>query len=236
VGLFTEAAKRNHLGLLFEPAMDEAGTLVSSRRGSGNFSVIVRGRSAHAGRDISKGRNAVVAAADLATALDALGKEVEGITVNVGRIDGGGAVNVVPDMAILRFNVRVTEPEQMAWVEQRLKKIIDPLNRRDGFSAELHGEFRSPPKPVTVETQRLLDHVASCGRDLGLTIQWKPSGGVSDGNRLAAAGLTNVDSLGVCGGAIHSPDEYILLDSLTERAKLTALLLTRLASGELAWR
>ena len=91
-GLFVEAAKRNHLGLLFEPAMDEAGTLVSSRRGSGNFSVVVRGRSAHAGRNPTKGRNAVVAAAGLATELDALGKEVEGgVSVNIGRIDGGSS-------------------------------------------------------------------------------------------------------------------------------------------------
>ena len=144
----------------------------------------------------------------------------------------------MPDLAIVRFNVRVTEPKQMGWIEERLAKMIDSINRRDGSrAAQLHGGFRSPPKPVTADTQRLLDHIVSCGRELGTDdSKWKPSGGVSDGNRLAAAGLTNVDSLGVRGRAIHSPDEYVLLDSLTERARLTALLLTRLAAGELAWK
>jgi glutamate carboxypeptidase len=63
----------------------------------------------------------------------------------------------------------------------------------------------------------------------------RDSGGTCDGNRLAAAGLPNLDSLGPRGGNLHSPDEFLLLDSLTERAKLSAILLTRLAAGEIDW-
>jgi glutamate carboxypeptidase len=81
-------------------------------------------------------------------------------------------------------------------------------------------------------THQLLEAVADCGRLLGLDLSWRPSGGVCDGNRLAAAGLPTVDTLGPRGGELHSPREYVRLDSLVERAKLTALLLMRLAAGD----
>jgi glutamate carboxypeptidase len=79
----------------------------------------------------------------------------------------------------------------------------------------------------------MLDHVAECGRDLGLSIAWRASGGACDGNNLAAEGLPTVDSMGVRGGNLHSSEEYVFIDSITERALLTALLLMKLASGEL---
>jgi len=233
--LFVDAAKRNHLGLLFEPSMDDAGTLAGARKGSGNFTIEIRGRAAHAGRDFEKGRNAIVAAADAALALDAISEPGVGVTVNVARVDGGGAVNVVPDTAVVRFNVRVAEPEQVVSLSQRIHRVVERIGRRDGISATLTGGITAPPKPITPAILSLFEYVAACGKDLGLSIGWKNSGGVSDGNRLFAAGLPNVDSLGVRGGAIHSPDEYVLTESLPERAKLTALLLFKLASGELKW-
>jgi glutamate carboxypeptidase len=98
----------------------------------------------------------------------------------------------------------------------------------------VHGGFTSPPKPVDGRTEKLLSEVIACGKELGLTLAMRPSGGTCDGNRLAAAGLPNVDSLGVRGGQIHSPEEYLLLDSLTERAKLAALVLLKIANGEIA--
>lgn len=94
------------LGMTYEPALAD-GTLVSARMGSGNYSVVVSGRAAHVGRDFADGRNAVTAAARLALALDALNGAREGVRVNVARVDGGGPLNMVPDMAVLRFNVRV---------------------------------------------------------------------------------------------------------------------------------
>jgi glutamate carboxypeptidase len=196
---------------------------------------VVRGRSAHAGRTFASGRSAIVAAAELVGWLDALNRERPGVCVNIGKIDGGGPVNVVPDLSLVRFNVRVADAEAMEWVRPRLDALITRLAARDGIRAELRGEFRSPPKPVDPPTQRLLEHVADCGSRLGLDVRWKATGGVCDGNKLAAAGLPNVDTLGVRGGAIHSDREYLLIDSLTERAKLTALLLMRLAAGELDW-
>ena len=66
-----------------------------------------------------------------------------------------------------------------------------------------------------------------------MTLSWRSSGGASDGNKLAAAGLPVVDTMGPRGGNLHSPQEYLLLDSLAERAKLAALVLIRLAEGQI---
>ncbi len=245
--LLAECAKRNHLGLVFEPTLPN-GALVGARKGSGNFTVVVRGQAAHAGREFDKGRNAVVAMARLMTDLDDLNRSLNStpdsssgsdqgpaVTVNVGKIEGGGPVNIVPDLAICRFNVRITDAESIPRIQGRLEEMIASVNRLDGIQAELHGGITSPPKPMDAPITRLFDGVARCGQDLGIPICWQPSGGVCDGNKLAAAGLATVDTLGPRGGDLHSPSEYLLLDSLTERAKLTALLLMKLASGQLRW-
>lgn len=233
-GLLAAAAGRNDLGMLFEPALPD-GTLVGARKGSGNFTAVVRGRSAHAGRDPHLGRNAIHALARFIGAISSLDGTEPGLTVNVGRIEGGTAANVVPDLAIARLNARAATREQMVLVEQRLWELADEVNRSDGINLQIHGGFFSPPKPLEGRGLALMEHVASCGRELGLEVTWRSTGGVSDGNKLAAAGLPNVDSLGVRGGGLHSSSEYLLIDSLTERAQLAALLLLKLASGEIAW-
>lgn len=232
--LLARLAGRNHLGLVFEPTLPD-GTLVGARGGSGNYTVVVRGRSAHAGRQFHLGRNAIDAMARLITALSSLNGSVDGATVNVGQVEGGGAVNVVPDLAICRFNVRVSQPSVCEVIEQRIAEVVGEAQQHKGITVELHGGWTSPPKPMDTATEALFGYVSTCGQQLGLPIRWEATGGVCDGNKLAAAGLPTVDTLGPRGGGIHSPDEYLLLDSLTERAKLTALLLMKLATGELVW-
>jgi glutamate carboxypeptidase len=230
--LFDALAKEHDVALLFEPALPN-GDLVGSRKGSGNFTAVMRGRAAHAGRDFQRGRNAIVALSEFVLGASEL--TGGGVTVNVGRVAGGGAVNVVPDLASCRLNVRVSSADEQRAVEGRLRGLVEAFDARDGFKLVLHGSFTAPPKAADAPMSRLMESVDRCGRELGLSFGWGPSGGTCDGNRLAAAGLVNVDSLGPRGGNLHSPDEFLLLDSLTERAKLTALLMTKLAAGELQW-
>jgi glutamate carboxypeptidase len=230
-GLLEACARRNHVGLLYEPALAN-GTLAGARKGSGNFTAVVRGRAAHAGREFHQGRNAIVALAEYTRGLDALNGRREGVTLNPGKVEGGGAVNVVPDLAILRFNVRISSTEDGQWVEAQMDALEQALGRRDGIRVQRYGAFARPPKPISLPNERLFAAVAECGRMLDIPIAWQPTGGCCDGNNLAAAGLPNVDTLGVRGGGIHSEREYVILDSLTERAKLSALLLMRLAGGE----
>lgn len=231
--LLIEAAGRNHLGLLFEPSLPN-GNLVGARKGSGNFAAVVRGKAAHAGRDPHLGRNAIHALAHLILELDAFGKSHPGVNVNVGKVEGGGPLNRVPDLAIGRFNLRVKDPEDQAASESFLRGLAEKFGGRHGVALELSGGFSSPPKPLTEGYRALLEAVRGSGRKLGMDLGWESSGGVSDGNKLAAAGLVNVDTLGAVGGNIHSPEEFLILDSLAERARLTALLLMELGSGESA--
>jgi glutamate carboxypeptidase len=231
IGLFTEAAARNHLGLLFEPAFPD-GSLVSERKGSGNFSVVIRGKSAHAGRAFAAGRNAVVAAADFALSAHRLNGTIPDMTLNTGRIDGGGPVNVVPDLAIVRLNVRIARSEDQQPIEAELARIASQVASRHGVSVKVHGGFPSPPKVLDDRTRQLCRQIENCGKELGIPINWTRSGGASDGNKLAAAGLPVIDTLGPVGGNLHSPDEYLVLPSLAERAKLCALLLLTLASSK----
>ncbi|HNR76563.1 MAG TPA: hydrolase [Parvularculaceae bacterium] len=227
-----EAAKRAQFACVYEPAMPD-GKLAGARKGSGNFSAIFSGRAAHAGRDHASGRNAIVAAAEFAAAIDALSGKREGLTVNVARIDGGGPNNVVPDNAVVRFNVRVEKTEDADFANGEIKRLIDAAGKREGYAAHVHGGFARPPKPMTRELEAFFNALKGCGVELGLDIGWKATGGVCDGNNIAAAGIPVIDTLGARGGDIHSSGEFVKLDSLEERAKLSALLLLRVAAGDI---
>lgn len=227
--LIAEAARRVDVGLIYEPCMPD-GSLAGARKGSGNFSVVVQGRAAHAGREHHLGRNAIRALCDYIAALDRLNGQREGVTINPGFIHGGGAVNTVPDRAMARFNIRIEQPEDEAWCLQQLQRLGDDINQREGVQLQLYGQFGRKPKVITQSNQALLELARDCGATLGLALQWQPTGGCCDGNNLAAAGVPNIDTLGVQGGAIHSSDEYLCIDSLVPRAKLSALLLMQLAA------
>jgi len=229
-----ESAGRCAIGLVYEPAMPD-GALARARKGSGNFSAVFKGRAAHAGREIHLGRNAIRAAADFASTIDDLNGKRPGVTVNAGRIHGGGAVNVVPDLATVHFNVRVETEADQGWVEERLESLRSEIDARDGIGATLQGQFSRPPKAIDAAHQRLFDLLRTCADALEVDLDWRDTGGCCDGNNLSAAGLPNVDTLGVVGGGIHGAEEYVELDSLTARARLSALLLMGLASGRLQW-
>ncbi len=230
--LLKEAAQGKRAGLVFEPALAD-GTLAGARKGSGNFTLVVRGRAAHAGREFENGRNAIVAASRLVLALDALNGQRQGVTLNLGKVEGGGPLNMVPDLAVLRFNVRVPDAEAQTWLQSAITRLVDEwaVSAPD-YAVHLHGGFTRPPKPMAPANQQLFELVKQCGAQLGIAIDWQPTGGCCDGNNLWAHGLPNVDTLGVRGGKIHSDQEFVLLDSLPERAKLATLILLRLAESQ----
>lgn len=226
--LLGELGRRAQLGMTYEPAMAD-GALVDARKGSGNYSLAIRGRAAHVGRAFDDGRNAVAAAAEAAVALDRLNGQREGVTFNVGAIDGGGAVNVVPDNAVLRFNVRAPTKEAASWAENEVRRIC--TCQREGLSAKLYGGITRPPKPLTPTQATMIGWTKQAGAALGLDLKFKPSGGVCEGNNLAAAGCPNIDTLGPCGGNLHSDQEFALIASFAERAKLSFLLLAGFERG-----
>jgi glutamate carboxypeptidase len=189
----------------------------------------VHGRSAHAGRNPEDGRNALLAAADLALRFaEARGP---GLNVNPSRIEGGSPSNVVPDLAILRLNMRPATPEDEQHALELIESAIAAVAAERDITIEVSGGFGRPPKPLTPEAEALFELVKKAGADLGQTIGWQPSGGVCDGNNIAACGVPVVDTMGVRGGKIHSMEEYLIADSLAERASLSALTILRLIGG-----
>jgi glutamate carboxypeptidase len=225
--LIAELAKGKLAALTYEPALPD-GTLAGERAGSGNFSVIITGRSAHAGRNPQDGRNALLAAADLALRLKALTSEH--LSVNPARIDGGSPNNVVPDHAVLRVNFRPKTSQAVTETHEMLRSIIAAIEREHEVSAHLHGSFGRPPKPIDAGAAKLFGLVKQCGKELGLPIAWRSTGGVCDGNNIAACGVPVVDTMGVRGGSIHSAEEFLITESLVERARLSALTILRIAS------
>lgn len=224
--LIADLAKGKIAALTYEPALAD-GTLAGARPGSGNFSITLHGKAAHAGRNPEDGRNALIAAADLALRLN--NAKAAGLKVNPARIDGGGPNNIVPDLAILRINLRPLTPSDMAYASEIIRTTVAAIEQEHRVHAHVHGGFNRPPKPIDGQAEKLFHLVRDCGRDLGLSLAWKATGGVCDGNNIAACGVPVVDTMGPRGGAIHSNDEFLIVDSLEERARLSALTLLRLA-------
>ncbi|SFP24779.1 hydrolase [Qipengyuania nanhaisediminis] len=229
-GLIEELARGKYAALTYEPSALPDGTLAHARGGTGNYSITITGKSAHAGRNPHDGRNAIVAASDLVLRIKAL--EADDITINPAKIEGGAANNVVPDLAILRFNIRPNSTDAMNRFNGELDAILRMIETDHEVGIHRHGGVTRPPKPVDEKAQRLFDLVKSCGAELGQEIGWKSTGGVCDGNNIAATGVPVVDTMGVRGGAIHSPDEFMIVPSLRERAALSALVLTKLSTGD----
>lgn len=230
--LIAELAAGKLAALTYEPAALPDGTLAHERGGTGNYSITFTGKSAHAGRNPHEGRNAIVAAADLILRLKAL--ETAEITINPAKLEGGAANNVVPDHAVLRFNVRPKTVEAGAAFDHALTHLLIDIQTAHKVATHRHGGVTRPPKKVDPAAQRLFDLVRECGAELGQDIRWQATGGVCDGNNIAACGVPVVDTMGVRGGAIHSPDEYLIVSSLTERAALSARVIERLAQGALS--
>jgi glutamate carboxypeptidase len=227
-----ELAGRAHIGLTYEPALGD-GALAGARKGSGNFSILVRGRAAHAGRDFAQGRNAIAAAARIAARLDSLNALRDDVTINVARIDGGGPSNIVPDTAVVRFNVRAPDAASAAWIRSEIEVAASVGAQAAEVAVEVHGGFTRPPKPFTPVQAELFGAARQAGDLIGQAIVWKASGGVCEGNNLFAAGLPNIDSLGVRGGDIHSESEHAWPESFAERAQLSALILIKAATGDI---
>ncbi|WP_068468152.1 hydrolase [Candidatus Protochlamydia phocaeensis] len=233
-GLFQEAAKHYQLGLIFEPSFPD-GAFVSERKGSVNYSIVVRGRAAHAGRDFFSGASAIYALSQFIQEVEKFNQPGQETTVNVGHIEGGGPVNIIPDLAICRLNMRSAKAEDILSSQKKLEAIAHQCMRREGIQIEVFQENLRLPKPFDSQTQKLFNLYGSCAEELGIPFQLRSTGGVCDGNTLAGAGLPTLDSIGAKGGLIHTHEEYLFLPSLVERAQLTALFLFKLATREMTF-
>lgn len=218
-----EIAPGHAVGLVFEPSWPD-GSLVSARKGSANVTLILKGRAAHAGRHFHEGKSAIYALAKAITKIEKLIRKNR--TINVGTIEGGTSLNIVAENASCRINIRADREEEM---EQVIEMITEIASSFPEISYEMIINTRRPPKPFDQKTKNLFTLLKKCAKSIDVDLHWQPSGGVCDGNTLAAAGLPTIDSVGVVGGGIHTDQEYLMIDSLTERTLLMVLFLQKLA-------
>ena len=220
--LFEKAAHGKTAVFNMETASAGQAVLIG-RKGNMHPEIIVKGISAHAGADLSKGANAVVELAHKIIAVNKLTDMAKGLTFNPGVISGGTVPNAVPDCAAVKIDMRyLTSADRDSGIEN-LRKIADHAHI-PGTSAELVNlRENMTVMEVTEGNKELYEIVKQQGAKLGLDIQAKIGGGSSDSGWTVRAGAPTLCSMGAIGEFNHSDREYILIDSLVERAKLLAL-------------
>jgi glutamate carboxypeptidase len=217
---FVDLAGRHQAAIVLEPARPN-GECVIGRKGVGHFRLEVFGRQAHAGSQPELGVNAIWELANKVCAMQALTDLERGTSVNVGVVRGGERPNVVPDYACADVDLRIWSTEEADRVTRAFRDIADRAIIL-GATGTLSGEVSSPPWQTNGGTRRMLTILNEAGSGLGLTFAGVTTGGGSDGNRTAQI-IPTLDGLGAVGSKMHSPDEYLEVPSLRERAALLAL-------------
>jgi glutamate carboxypeptidase len=200
------------------------GDIVSSRKGILDARIRVTGRAAHAGVEPEKGRNAILAAADLVTRLHALNGRWPGVTVNVGLIAGGTRPNVVPERCELEVDLRAVTRSGLETAEGEIRSMLADLAVPD-TRASLEPMARWWPMEKLERSDALVDHARRLAERLGFELSDAATGGASDATTTAGMGVPSLDGLGPIGGNDHSPDEYLEVDSIVPRTSLLAGLL-----------
>jgi glutamate carboxypeptidase len=208
----------------------ENGCVVSARKGIAACRLEIVGRPAHAGVNHHHGCSAVLELAHMVIALEAINGTVPGMSVNVGRIEGGDRVNVVPEVAMARLELRAPRREELLAGVERVRQIVKETTV-PGTAARVDVEIEHFPMQKTERSARLLREAQALAREIGFEIEDTSTGGASDGNTAAAAGAPVLDGLGPIGGCAHSPDEYVSIPSIAPRTALLAGLIAAVGAG-----
>lgn len=218
ISLLARAMKRVYV---LEPSLDRDGKLKTRRKGVGHFDIRVKGRSSHAGLEPEKGRSAILELSFLIQKLFDLNDPENGITVNVGKIDGGIRTNVVAPESSADVDVRVLNQQDARQVEHQIRSLT---GSNDEVSVEITGGFGREPMVQNRRNRRLWKAAKEYAGMLDLELGEGTSGGASDGN-LTSRYAATLDGLGAVGEGAHSPDEKIYLEETIQRTALLALLL-----------
>jgi len=222
-------ARQADAAFVFEPGRPD-GSIVTARKGGQAYVLEVRGKAAHAGVNPQAGASAVETLCRKVIQLHQLTDHEAGLTVNVGVIQGGSRSNVVADHARAEVDVRTPTPGLAQKAKDAIYKICEqPEVPGTTTQVTLRGE--RPPLVPTTRSQAMLSFFEETARELGFPLKWAATGGGSDGNITAACGVPTLDGLGPVGGGYHSADEYLEVDSLAQRAALSALAFYRIAES-----
>jgi glutamate carboxypeptidase len=218
-------AKRSEAVLVLEPAAGSTGAVKTARKGIGEYTLHVEGVSAHSGLDFDKGHSAVVELSRQILQLSEMVDLTRGTTLNVGRISGGGRVNVVPSEAGAALDLRVRTKKDADRVHRRLMSLR-PFDRQ--CKIKVTGGLNRPPMERTAAVAALYKKAEQVAHELGWKLEEAAVGGGSDGNFTAALGVPTLDGLGAVGDGAHSAHESVIVSELPKRAALLAGLISSL--------
>jgi glutamate carboxypeptidase len=218
-------AAEHDVALVLEGARAN-GDIVSARKGIADLEVTLVGRAAHAGVEPEKGRSAILEAAHQVLALDALNGRWPSVTLNVGVVRGGTRPNVVAEACLLELDLRAATVAEFEAASAEVEQIVTHPTV-DGVQASFRRIASHPPMEKSPAIARLAALATSLAAELGFEVRDAATGGASDANTTAAAGLPTLDGLGPIGGDDHSPDEWLDLDSIVPRTTLLAALIDR---------
>ena len=222
--LIEATARECRAVLVLEPSLPHGG-VKTSRKGVGEFALVVHGLSAHAGLDPDKGASAIHELAHQIVAIEAMQDREHGLTLNVGTVAGGSRTNVVADRAAAMIDVRVPTLAAAASIEARMM-ALRPRSPRTRL--EITGGISRPPLERTPAVVELYATARAVAADLGVDLPEGAAGGGSDGNFTAALGVPTLDGLGPRGDGAHADHEHVLIEDLPWRAAFVAALLWRL--------
>lgn len=217
-------------GALVLEAARSNGDIVSARKGMAWYTLAAHGRSAHAGVEPEKGRNAIVEIAHQTLQLQNMNGWREGVSINAGVISGGTLPNVVPDFAQVEFDVRYLHPQDKVDTEERWRKLMQQqLVPEVELTLEMKPDYKEP-MVATPASMKLVAHAQEIAGLLGFSVNHVLTGGASDGSYTAGFGVPTIDGLGPIGGLDHSPSEYLLANSVAPRAGLLAGLIVTIGA------
>ncbi|HUI55830.1 MAG TPA: M20 family metallopeptidase [Bryobacteraceae bacterium] len=218
-------AGRSKAVLVLEPGTGLEGKLKTARKGVGDFTLVVRGKAAHAGVDFAAGASAVLELARQINRVAGFTILSRGITVNPGVISGGTRSNVVAAEARAHVDIRVLKLKDAPGLEKKFRSLR-PLDPR--CSIEVTGGLNRPPMERSAGIVKLFRMAQKLAHELGVEVEESLTGGGSDGNFTAALGIPTLDGLGGVGEGAHAANESILVDRIADRTAMIAKLLAAL--------
>src|SRR6266700_4365725 len=228
-----ETTNRHCVDLIQEACQDCQGTfvleaarangdIVSARKGNARYRLTARGRSAHAGVEPEKGRNAIVEIAHQTLQFQSLNGWREGISINPGVISGGILANVVPDLAQVQFDLRFLRDQDRIATEQRWCEMMQQHQVADVELSLTQAPDVKEPMEATPASLQLAERAQEIAQILGFPLKHILTGGASDASYSSGYGIPTLDGLGPIGGHDHSPNEYLKVNSVAPRAALLA--------------
>ncbi|HVB74959.1 MAG TPA: M20 family metallopeptidase [Ktedonobacteraceae bacterium] len=198
------------------------GDIVSARKGNTAYTLTVQGRSAHAGVEPEKGRNAIVEMAHQVLEFQLLNGWREGLSISAGVISGGTVPNVVPDFAQTQFDIRFLKQNDMLATEELFRESMRRNLVPDVELTLEHAPDVKGPMVRTPESLKLAEQAREIAHLLGFSVNHVLTGGSSDASYTSSYGVPSLDGLGPIGGRDHSPYEYLELHSVAPRAAMLA--------------